>query len=177
MSSNHDRRIKNPSNLSRSYSDDGAMTLALATSFLKSKMKYNHQLSIEYYIEWVRDGRFSTINRAWDVGRSTRTSLAIWKRCWERSKTDDFLESGQAKVNTKLKQQGNSGNGSLMRIVSIGVCCWQDVQSARAKAREQSQITHPSSPCLEACEVYTLLVSAAMSGEPSSFLTHWNLIC
>lgn len=145
------------------------MTLALATSFLKSKMKYNHQLSIEYYIEWFRDGRFSTINRAWDVGGSTRTSLAIWKRCWERSKANDFLESGQAKVNTKLNQERNSGNGSLMRIVPIGVCYWQDVQLAREKAREQSKITHPSSPCLEACEVYTVLVSGAMSGEPSSF--------
>lgn len=136
------------------------MTLALATSIFKS-MQYNHELSVKFYVEWLSEGRFSTIGRAWDVGRSTRLSLKIW-----RSRMSD-MAFAQAGVNAQLNREEFSGNGSLMRIAPIGVWYWRDVELAREFAREQSKITHPSLACVEACEAYTELVTLAMNGESS----------
>lgn len=137
------------------------MTLTLACSFNKSNMQYNHELAIQHFVEWRTKGRFSTINRSWDVGRSTRTSLQIWVKCGMEG--GDF-ELAQAKVTNKLNRDEFSGNGSLMRIVPIGLVYWQDSELARKTARKHSQITHPSLTCVEACEAYTELVCRVMNG-------------
>lgn len=136
------------------------MTLALATSIFKS-LQYNHELSIKFYVEWLSEGRFGTVDHSWDVGHSTRMSLKIWK-----SKMSD-MAFAQASVNAQLDREEFSGNGSLMRIVPIGVWYWRDVGQAREFAREQSKVTHPSLACVEACEAYTELVALAMNGESS----------
>ncbi|KAJ5779555.1 ADP-ribosylglycohydrolase family protein [Penicillium paradoxum] len=141
------------------FSDDGSMTLALAFSFCESGMQYNHALSIQYFVEWVTEGRFSTIDCAWDVGNSTSSSLEIWKR----SGASD-VDLTQAEVNRKLNHEKFSGNGSLMRIVPVGLAYWRDTQQAREFARQQSQVTHPSLACVEACEAYTELVCGVMNG-------------
>ena len=139
------------------------MTLALACSFFKSNMQYNHELSIQYYVEWLTQGRFSTINRAWDMGHSTRSALTIWKKSGLRD-----IEFAQATINARLDCEQRSGNGSLMRIVPVGVVYWRDTKLAREVARKQGLVTHPALPCVEACEAYTELVCGVMSG--GSFL-------
>lgn len=136
------------------------MTLALACSFNKSNMQYNHELSIQYFIEWITNGHFSTVNHSWDVGRSTRTSL----RMWAKYGMDGDFELAQAMVTDKLNHNEFSGNGSLMRIVPVGLVYWQDSELAREIARRHSQITHPSLACVEACEAYTELVCRVMNG-------------
>ncbi|KAJ5762173.1 uncharacterized protein N7511_005555 [Penicillium nucicola] len=142
-----------------SYSDDGSMTLALAYSIAESEMDYNHTLSIKFYVEWMRSGRFGTIDRAWDMGRSTRKSLSIWNN----SRMEN-LEAAQARIDIELDGEEFSGNGSLMRIVPLGVAYWNDVRLARDLARVQSRVTHPSLACVEACAAYTVLVCGAMNG-------------
>ncbi|KAJ5505648.1 ADP-ribosylation/Crystallin J1 [Penicillium expansum] len=151
-----------------SYSDDGSMTLALACSFNKSNMQYNHELSIQYFVEWMTKGHFSTVNHSWDVGRSTRTSLRIWAKYGMEG---DF-ELAQAMVSDRLDYNEFSGNGSLMRIVPIGLVYWRDSERARKIARKQSQITHPALACVEACEAYTELVCRVMNGQTKKQLFH-----
>lgn len=137
------------------------MTLALACSFNKSNMQYNHELSVKYFVEWLTKGHFSTVNHSWDVGRSTRTSLRLWvKYGMERG---DF-ELAQTMVIDKLEYEEFSGNGSLMRIVPIGLAYWRDSGLAREIARRHSKITHPSLACVGACEAYTELVCGVMNG-------------
>ena len=145
--------------LTRSYSDDGAMTLALALSFSESEMQYNHKLAVENFVQWATNGRFSTIDRAWDMGNATHVSLAVWRRSGMGN-----VEAAQAQVNSKLDHEQFSGNGSLMRIVPVGLVYWRDTGRARAVAREHSQATHPSLACVEACEAYTELVCGVMNG-------------
>ncbi|KAJ5700422.1 hypothetical protein N7536_003435 [Penicillium majusculum] len=152
-----------------SYSDDGSMTLALACSFNKSNMQYNHELSIRYFIEWITKGHFSTVNHSWDVGRSTRTSLRMWVKYGMEG--GDF-ELAQVMVTDQLHQNEFSGNGSLMRIVPIGLVYWQDSELAREIARRHGQITHPSLACVEACEVYTELVCRVMNGQTKKQIFH-----
>ncbi|EPS26374.1 hypothetical protein PDE_01310 [Penicillium oxalicum 114-2] len=145
---------------SGSYSDDGAMTLALAQSFVDADGQYNHALSIHYYLGWFNYGRFSTIDQAWDLGRSTRVALRFWKR---RGAFRD-REITQMQVNEELDREEASGNGSLMRICPLGVALWKNPHLAMKLARDQSMITHPSLACLDACQAYTELICMAMTG-------------
>lgn len=135
------------------------MTLALAQSFIDSKGKYNHALSIEYWTQWWARGRFCTHKNAWDVGKSTRRSLAIWNK---RGVED--IESTQVAVDRNLNKDDFSGNGSLMRVSPVGVALFRDSDAARKVAREQSVPTHPSLACVEGCEAFTLLMCKAMNG-------------
>ncbi|RAQ49282.1 ADP-ribosylglycohydrolase [Aspergillus flavus] len=148
-----------------SYSDDGSMTLALAQSIIDSHGQYNHALSIQYFVDWFTTGRFSTIDRAWDVGASTRSALQSWRK---RGTSD--LQHVQDVINQKLDVEQSSGNGSLMRIAPIGLALWRDPGEARRVAREQSRVTHPVLGCLEACEVYTLLICGVLSGKNKEHL-------
>lgn len=147
-------------NGNRSYSDDGSMTLALAQSFIDSAGKYDHALSIQYFTDWHTHGRFSTTNRAWDVGMSTRIALSTWQ---EQGLND--IEHTHEMIKIKLDKEYSSGNGSLMRIAPVGVALWADRDLARRVARQNSQVTHPALACGEACEAFTNFVSLAMHGK------------
>ncbi|KFY86954.1 hypothetical protein V498_07330 [Pseudogymnoascus sp. VKM F-4517 (FW-2822)] len=143
-----------------SYSDDGAMTQALAQSFIDSRGQYNHELSIEYFGDWLKNGRFSTTSYPWDVGLSTRVAVEMW-----RTYGTGNLEGTQRQVDTRLASENRSGNGSLMRIAPIGVVMWKETLVAQEIAVRQGRVTHPALACLEACEVYTDLLCRAMKGE------------
>lgn len=137
------------------------MTLALAKSFVESAGQYNHALAIEYFVDWLTNGRFSTINRAWDMGKSTRISLSTWQ-----SKGLDNVEATQRTIIAKLDKEWCAGNGSLMRIAPIGVALHKDRGFARQVARQNGRVTHPALACGEACEAFTELISLAMNGKP-----------
>lgn len=144
---------------SSSYSDDGSMTLALSQSIIDAEGAYDHALSIKYFLEWMFGGRFSTIDTAWDVGLSTRMALLSWNQ-----RGVDLLQTTQDHINRTLDREDRSGNGSLMRIAPIGVRFWRDPEHARRVAREHGRSTHPALACVEACELYTLLVCEVMRG-------------
>jgi ADP-ribosylglycohydrolase len=145
------------------------MTLALAQSFIDAEGTYNHVASIRYFLDWLYHGRFSTSAYAWDVGMSTRNSLHIWKKCIpEHSVPGEVSTSGiqatQRNVDQTLKVENCSGNGSLMRISPVGLMLWRDPEAAKQVARQQSQITHPATACVDACALYTELICRIMKG-------------
>lgn len=135
------------------------MTLALAQSLIDSNGKYDHMLSINYFVQWMRQGRFSTTDYAWDMGDSTRSALKIWK-----NNLNEFTHKTQFKINAALDHDDKSGNGSLMRIAPIGVVLWKEPKHARQAARAQSLVTHPAIACPEACDAFTELICRAMRG-------------
>lgn len=148
------------------------MTLALAQSFIDSHGQYNHALAIQNFLDWITNGRFSTADSAWDIGFSTRLSLAIW----QRHGTKD-LPGTQQRVHEKLDRERQSGNGSLMRISSVGVVLWRNPELARQVARQQSQVTHPALACEEACELYTEMVCGIMNGSYMYHTILWTSLC
>lgn len=123
-------------------------------------------MSIEYFVQWLANGRFSTTKKAWDVSRSTRLSLSTWKKHGV-----DQIEDTQQVICNKLDQEFCSGNGSLMRIAPIGVALWTNSDLSRKAARENSRATHPALACVEACEAFTELICLAVNGrfKPGSF--------
>ncbi|KAJ5087206.1 hypothetical protein N7456_010822 [Penicillium angulare] len=143
-----------------SYSDDGAMTLALAKSIVDTDKVYDQTLAIQYFLQWLNTGRFSTTNEAWDVGISTRIALNLWNQYGVMN-----LDATQAVITAELSEERRSGNGSLMRIAPVGIMLFSQPNIAGEVAKENSDITHPSPACGEACQAYTVLICAAMRGE------------
>ncbi|KAJ5272891.1 hypothetical protein N7478_008016 [Penicillium angulare] len=143
-----------------SYSDGGAMTLALAQSIIDTDKVYDQTLVIQYFLEWLNFGRFSTTNEAWDVGISTRLALNLWNQHGVMN-----LDATQAIITRQLSDERRSGNGSLMRIGPVGIMLHFQPEIALQVAKEHSDITHPSPACGEACQAYTELICAAMRGE------------
>ncbi|KAK7446360.1 hypothetical protein VKT23_014566 [Stygiomarasmius scandens] len=62
---------------------------------------------------------------------------------------------GLAKIKAQMDHEYSSGNGSLMRILPVGLAYWKSEEKARTYARRSSMTTHPNEMCQEACEVWT----------------------
>ncbi|KAJ5727029.1 ADP-ribosylation/Crystallin J1, partial [Penicillium malachiteum] len=144
-----------------SFSDDGSMTLALAQSII-DKDGYDHATSVQYFLDWLDNGRFSSADTAWDVGRTTRLSLTYWKR---NIGDGSQLERAQEIVRRVSSGINNQGNGSLMRIAPIGVAFFRTSLIAHRIAGVHSEVTHPMRSCVEACQLYTDLMVGVMLGE------------
>lgn len=134
------------------------MTLGLAQSFIDSRGRYDQGRCIANYIDWMRTGNFGTATWPWDIGISTRRALTIWHQF-------GATPSSQQRVNRELDKEISCGNGSLMRIAPVGVMLWQDEARAIQVAREESMVTHPALACVEACVLFTSLITAAMRGK------------
>ncbi|KAJ5219579.1 hypothetical protein N7468_008783 [Penicillium chermesinum] len=140
-----------------SYSDDGAMTLGLAQSFIDAGGRYDQGKSIRNYLEWLTSGYFGTSSEPWDMGVATREALTIW---WQHG----ISKTSQTRVIRHLDKEVRCGNGSLMRIAPVGVVFWKDKDCASNVAREESMVTHPALACVEACVLFTSLIAGAMQG-------------
>ncbi|KAJ5537584.1 hypothetical protein N7494_007063 [Penicillium frequentans] len=150
-----------------SYSDDGAMTLALAQQFIDTTPRlYDHAMAIQYFLEWWKYGRFSTTDEAWDVGVSTSRALKLW----QKRGLGGIEETGQM-ISDKLMREEFSGNGSLMRIAPVGVAMFFEPEAAAHIAKVQSQVTHPAPACVEACQAYTEVICGAMRGRSKAQLS------
>lgn len=148
------------------WSDDGSLTLCLAQSLVDTGLKFSKLDAANKFVDWAYKGYYSSSDRAWDVGISTRHSLNIWYNAMRKSgssTTPDPVRI-QGHVDHELKHERFSGNGSLMRAAPIGIAMFKDPEDAAKAARAQSDITHPYSVCADACEIYTRVLVQIMSG-------------
>ncbi|KAJ6023711.1 ADP-ribosylation/Crystallin J1 [Penicillium herquei] len=152
-----------------SFSDDGSMTLALAQSIIDKEV-YDHGTTVQYFLDWLDNGRFSSAERSWDVGGTTRLSLNYWKQGITDTSSNQ-LQITQETVRKVSSGVNNQGNGSLMRIAPIGVAYYRKPDLARRIAGVQSEVTHPMRSCIEACQIYTDLMIGVMLGESKEQLS------
>lgn len=169
------------------WSDDGSMTLCLAQSFIDTSLRWPSGKAsssaaeasgpnirwdkadcILKFCAWHKDGYLSSSGSAFDVGHGTMVALDLWQRDIDTVRTGKPNEinvvEGQESVDMKLKTDWNSGNGSLMRCAPVDVVFASEEATARKVAREQSDVTHPSTVCGDACSLYAALISRAMKG-------------
>lgn len=102
-----------------------------------------------------------------DVGMTISQALSIWAQ-YRASST----EKGLKEIEEQLNEPHFRGNGSLMRVLPISLAYHrQGEEEAVNYAAQSSVTTHPDKMCIEACQVYTRLVTrilhkgAAPSGE------------
>ncbi|KAF8886554.1 ADP-ribosylation/Crystallin J1 [Infundibulicybe gibba] len=141
------------------WTDDTSMTLCLAHSLATysppaasgSQSRaggFDEKHQLDAYNAWHDCGELSAIGLCFDIGNTINQALFIYS-------SSDTPEKGIQAIRASLSGDVFGGNGSLMRILPVGLAYWRDDQTAREYARRSSQTTHPNNLCLEACEVWT----------------------
>jgi ADP-ribosylglycohydrolase/protein-tyrosine phosphatase len=140
------------------WSDDGALMLALLDSLLESGFDPDDQG--RRFLDWWRRGAYAPGGVVFDIGGTTSTALRA-------------IEDG-----TPAELAGGSGvmsqaNGSLMRILPLAL--WGhgrlDRPDLAILAAAASRVTHASPTCQATCAAYVLLVDGLLRGtEPASAL-------
>lgn len=144
------------------WTDDTSMMLCLAHSISTYKEYPNssvmggfdevHQLA--QYQRWYKHGFLSAVENCFDIGATIKCALDLFSR----HNPDEALH----RIRCDLGGEHCSGNGSLMRVLPIGLAYWHDEVQARLYARRSSQTTHASIMCIESCEMWTCAIARIM---------------
>ncbi|KAJ7263559.1 ADP-ribosylglycohydrolase-domain-containing protein [Mycena haematopus] len=131
---------------------------------------------LEAYLRWYQHGVLSAIGRCFDIGSTTRRALGIYKDALkasgaltpaetrrlspaakgkENQKRRITAKSALARIAREMSGDGFGGNGSLMRVLPVGLAYSRDPAAAAAYARRSSATTHPSAVCQAACAAWT----------------------
>ncbi len=118
-----------PFNLPKGYyTDDTSMMLAMANSILQCGGKIDSVNQAHRYLEWYKDGKFSSTGNCFDIGHQTRLALDYFKEYKE------FLTDSVP-----------SGNGCLMRVApTILACLKLNTEEFNAAIKESCINTHNS---------------------------------
>lgn len=130
------------------WTDDTSMALCLADSLIACDGLDQRDLA-ERFLRWRTRGENSVTGKCFDIGRATSDALAR------------FAANGDPVAGSTDPFDG--GNGSLMRLAPIAVR-FRDTAAAQNEARRQSEVTHASPECLDACSFFAELLIEAIEG-------------
>lgn len=144
------------------WTDDTSMMLCLAHSISTFKETSDSEATggfdevdqLTQYQRWYKHGFLSAIDNCFDIGTTIKTALDLF----DRHSPDEAL----FRIRCDLSGERCSGNGSLMRVLPIGLAYWRDEPQAKLYAKRSSQATHPSTMCIESCEMWTCAIARIM---------------
>ncbi len=132
------------------WSDDGALTLALLRSLLE-----HPKLSLDDFatrmLAWHEHGEYTPDGVVFDVGVQTATAL-------------NLIAKGAAPELAAPPYEEYNGNGSLMRTLPVAFFATSDL-AAIALARRQSLPTHSHTWSQLCCALYVLIARRLLAGE------------
>ncbi len=132
------------------WSDDGAQMLALVDSLL-----HRGQLDAEdlgrRFVAWYDEGSYAVDGVVFDVGIQTAKALLALRR-------------GVPALEAGASDDRANGNGSLMRVLPLGL--WHRGTDAElcADAAASSRVTHAHLRSIVCCQVYSLWVRRLLAG-------------
>lgn len=137
------------------WTDDTSMALCLADSLLSGKLNLADQL--DRYVSWWRDGVNSHTGTCFDIGCTTRTSLA------------SYLNTGEVVAPCGSR---SLGNGSIMRLAPIAVVASQRYDTSTIEGLcNASQLcgwssvsTHSAFECVRCCQVLGMVLAVFFDG-------------
>jgi len=140
-----------------SWSDDGSLTLALASSL---SYGYNLESIMKEFEAWLFYGRRTQDGQAYDMGQTTMNAIMNYHRGVPVSKCGG-------------KTYYDNGNGSLMRILPLvfylrakyGKYFTQNPE-AMAIIHEVSALTHAHELAKMSCGIYLSIANELCNGEP-----------
>jgi ADP-ribosylglycohydrolase len=148
------------------WTDDTSMALCLARSLATytaphsssdatppTKGGFDEKDQLDAYANWKSRGVLSAIGTCFDIGGTINRALHIYK-----DNPPDQRNGAQRalrKIRESLSGEVCAGNGSLMRVLPVGLTYWGDEEAAKEYARRSSTTTHPNPMCQEACAVWT----------------------
>lgn len=132
------------------WSDDGAQMLALLDSLLDRRRLDADDLG-RRLVAWYDWGEYAVDGKVFDVGIQTANAVRALRR------GVPALEAGS------MNDRAN-GNGSLMRVLPLGL--WHRGTDAQlcADAAASSRVTHAHMRSVVCCEVYSLWVRRLLEG-------------
>jgi ADP-ribosyl-[dinitrogen reductase] hydrolase len=135
------------------WTDDTSMALALADSIATVGWDLSDQA--RRYLDWYHYGRYSVIDRCFDIGMGTSHALHQFELHGDplRSASDSTM---------------SSGNGSIMRLAPVpiryGHLAHENPLELARYAEESSLPTHASDQCLSTCRYLALVLSGLIEG-------------
>lgn len=133
------------------WSDDSSLTFCLAESLSKG---YELQHIADSFADWAYDGYWTPRGVVFDIGIATRQ--ALWR-----------VRQGLSPMFCGGTDEGDNGNGSLMRILPLLFYIKdKDIVQRYRFVREVSSITHAHVRSVNACFYYLEFARKLLLGEP-----------
>jgi ADP-ribosyl-[dinitrogen reductase] hydrolase len=167
------------------WTDDTSMMLCLARSLARYTTPtsppgqppslvsggFDEKHQLDAYANWHEYGTLSAIGRCFDIGNTISRALHIYA-----DHTASGRSAGDAlrQIRDQLGAENCAGNGSLMRILPVGLVYWHDEVTAKRYARRSSITTHPNLMCVEACEVWTGMIVQVMKNSQKDTATQYT---
>lgn len=133
------------------WSDDSSLTLCLAEILTKG---YNLEKIGQSFVKWVRYGYWTAHGRLFDIGGTTRHSIAR------------LIKGESARFSGNIFEEDN-GNGSLMRILPLAFYLKdeENIENIYRSVKEVSTITHGHFRSVFACFIYVIFTIQLIKGK------------
>ncbi len=134
-----------------SWSDDSSLMLCTVEGLLDG---FETQRIGDLFIRWLNDAHWTPYGLVFDVGFGTRQAI-------------QQIEQGVPAEKAGSSREDNNGNGSLMRILPVAICCHLMAEPDLIEhAHRASSITHGHPRSLISCGIYCLMAKALFQGKP-----------
>lgn len=125
------------------WSDDGALTLAMLDSL--TSVKFDPDDQGQRMLAWFDEGAYTPDgDGVFDIGTTTRAAL-------------DRLRLGTPAIDAGGSAERDQGNGSLMRILPVALVGTAQDGVYVERAHLASRVTHAAPICQVACALYVLI--------------------
>ncbi|MGI9653457.1 ADP-ribosylglycohydrolase family protein [Chryseobacterium sp. RLHN22] len=124
------------------WSDDSSLTLCIAEQLTKG---YDLEKIGENFVKWVKYGHWTAHGRLFDIGGTTRHSIAR------------LMKGESARFSGNIFEEDN-GNGSLMRTLPLAFYLKdvENIEKLYQTVKEVSSITHGHFRSVFACFIYVI---------------------
>jgi ADP-ribosyl-[dinitrogen reductase] hydrolase len=139
-----------------SWTDDTSMMLCLAASLVATQGLPDGNSELVHYCHWYTKGYLSVSDECFDIGRTCKLAL------------EHFMDTGETVAPTDTERY--LANGSLMRTGPVGILAFGNVDVALEHGRACSATTHAHPLCMDACGVFSALVTRAIEGDSKADL-------
>ncbi|MDN4012087.1 ADP-ribosylglycohydrolase family protein [Chryseobacterium gambrini] len=140
------------------WSDDSSLTLCIAENLTKG---YNLEKIGQSFVKWVKYGHWTAHGRLFDIGGTTRHSVAR------------LIKGESAKFSGNIFEEDN-GNGSLMRTLPLAFYLKdeENIEKLYQTVKEVSSITHGHFRSVFACFVYVIFAIELIKGKDKKEAYH-----
>ncbi|MDO3424735.1 ADP-ribosylglycohydrolase family protein [Chryseobacterium sp. APV1] len=140
------------------WSDDSSLTLCIADELTKG---YDLEKIGQSFVKWVKYGHWTALGRLFDIGGTTRHSVAR------------LIKGESAKFSGNIFEEDN-GNGSLMRTLPLAFYLKdeENIEKLYQTLKEVSAITHGHFRSAFACFVYVIFAIELIKGKDKKEAYH-----
>lgn len=131
------------------WTDDTSMALCLAASLAETG-EFNPDDQMRRYCDWWRKGYMSSNGYCFDIGNTTKWSLAAYNE-----------GGGPFSGST---DPHSAGNGCIMRLAPVPMFAFPDAERAIVLSGESSRTTHGAVECIESSQLFGGILCAALGG-------------